>query len=237
MRIPDGRLPPRVSSASTVLGIVGAGRMGRALVTRLTGERELVVVSRRPGDVALEGGRRVPVGTDPAALAGCAAVLLAVPAPGIAEALAWVGPHLGAGAIAVNLATELPTPGLAGAGPRVVGCKIIGQSGQIARGVAAALVVDGATAAERTLLAQLLAPVGALVEAPEQLAASVNELVARHMIAAHRDLGRALDGLALPPAARTAAVANLAVGVWQAVAAGSTGPYLTRLLAELGAID
>lgn len=217
------------------VGIVGAGRMGQALAARLGGDHELVVVSRHAGGFTTADGRDVRVGDDPAALRDCAVVLLAVPAHEVPAALDRVRAHLGPGALTLNLATELPTAELDGSGVRLIGCKIIGQSGQIARGIAAALVVDGATDAERVVLADLLRPVGAVLDAPESLVAKVNDLVARRVIAAERDLARELDEAGLPAAARDAAAGNLAAGIWQAVASGNTGPYLTRLIAELAA--
>lgn len=221
--------------AAPAVGIVGAGRMGRALAARVGLDREPVVVSRRAGRLELADGRVLPVGADPAALGACAVVLLTVPADDVAAALAWVRPHLRADALAVNPATELATSELDGGGIRLVGCKIVGQSGQIERGVPAALIVDGASAAEQALLGTVLRRVGAVLAAPESLVATVNDLVARRMIAAQLELAGELDGLGLPPAARDAAIGNLAVGVWQAVAAGNTGPFLTRLLQQVTA--
>jgi predicted dinucleotide-binding enzyme len=209
--------------------------MGRALAVRIAMDRAPVVVSRRPGALDMPDGSTLAIGTDPAALGDCAVVVLAVPAGEVASALAWVGPHLGSDVLVVNPATELATSELDGAGVRLVGCKIIGQSGQIARGVPAALVVDGATGAERTVLATVLRRVGAVIEASESLVATVNDRVARRMIAAEFELARELDQLGLPPAARDAAIGNLAVGVWQAVATGNTGPFLTSIVEEFTA--
>lgn len=215
------------------VGIVGAGRMGRALASRIGTERDLVVVSRRAGHFASPGGDDVSVRDDPSVLSGCALVLVAVPADNVPAALDWVRPHLVPGTLTLNLATELRTPGLDGSGLRLLGCKIVGQSGQIARGTPAALVVDGASDTELVVLAEMLSPVGAVVDGPESLAAKVNDLVARQVIVAERGLAAELDALGLPPEVRDAATSNLAGGIWQAVATGNTGPFLTKLVAEL----
>ncbi|MEO6885525.1 MAG: NAD(P)-binding domain-containing protein, partial [Jatrophihabitantaceae bacterium] len=217
--------------------IVGAGRMGRALATRIGGDHQVVVTSRRPSRFTTVTGREVVVRADPAAVRGCAVVLLAVPAPGIVDAARWVAPHLAPDALVVNLATELPTPDLAVPGVRLVACKVIGQSGQIAQGSPAALIVDGADEAERKLLASVMCPVGAVIEASEDLVAGVNALVARRMITAQLELARELDAMGLPPAAREAAIGNLAVGVWGAVASGNTGPFLTKIVDEIAGCD
>lgn len=212
--------------------IVGAGRMGRALATRVGTEHGVVLVSRRPGRLRFADGRELAVGSDPAAATGCALVLLAVPAAEVAAAAGWVAPHVDPGAVAVNLATELPTSDVGVPGLRTVGCKVIGQSGQIERGVPAALIADGATGPERTLLAMALGRVGVVLDGPEDLVARVNELVSRRMVTAQLDLIAALDAVGLPAGARDAALGNLAVGVWGAVAAGNTGPFLTRILEQ-----
>ena len=213
--------------------VVGAGRMGRALATRLGGEHEVVLVSRRPGRMTDGEGRVLDVGSDPAAASGCAIVLLAVPAPEVAAAAAWIAPHVDRTGLVVNLATELPTADVAVPGLRLVGCKIIGQSTQIARGSPAALVAGAMTGTERALLVDALGRVGVVIDAPEQLAARINDLVARRMIAAQLDLTAALDEMGAPPHAREAALGNLAVGIWRAVASGNTGPFLTRIVEQL----
>ena len=209
--------------------------MGRALAARLGPRGDLVLVSRHADRVALPDGRQILIGTDPAVLVDCAVVLLAVPAIEVPGALARVRPHLGAGAIVVNIATELATSDLDGVGIRLLGCKIIGQSGQIARGVPAALVVNGATCAERAVLARVLEPVGAVLNAPESLVAEVNDRVARRVIAAQLSLVRELGELGVPAVAHDAVIRNLAPGVWQAVASGNTGPFLSKIIEELSA--
>jgi hypothetical protein len=207
--------------------------MGRALATRLGGEHEVVLVSRRPGRVTDGAGRVLQVGSDPAAASGCAIVLLAVPAPEVAAAAAWIAPHVDRAALVVNLATELPTANIAVPGLRLVGCKIIGQSAQIEQGSPAALIAGAMSGTERAQLASALGRVGVVIDGSEQLAMRVNDLVARRMIAAQLDLVAALDELGLPPQAREAALGNLAVGIWTAVASGNTGPFLTRIVEEL----
>lgn len=215
------------------VGVVGAGRMGRALVVRLSDDHDMVVVSRRTGSMSLPGGREIAVGDDPAALRECALVLLAVPAHEVAAALARVAPHLQPSAIAVNLATELPTSELDTDGVRVIGCKIVGQSARIEGGAPAALIVDGATDDERALLLSVLSPLGVVLNGPESLVATVNDLVARRMITAQFELAAALEQAGLPPEARDVAIGTLAVGVWESLARGNTGPFLTKIVNEM----
>ncbi len=214
--------------------IVGAGRLGRALAARLrTSGTDPVVVSRRQSQIFGADGKVLDVADDPAAASGCGIVLLAVPASEVAAALRWLVPSLGRDTLVVNLATELPTTTLSVDGCRVVGCKIIGQSGQIERGNPAALVVDSADEADRALLARVLRPVGTVIATSEQFAARVNELVARRVIEAQLSLARALDDLGTPSVARAAAIGNLAPGIWDAVASGNTGPFLRGLVDEV----
>lgn len=217
--------------------IVGAGRMGRALATRIGTGHDVVVVSRRPGRLLLADGRELVVGDDPAAARGCAVVLLAVPADEVPAALHWVAPCLDSGALAVNLATELDTAELDTAaldevGAQLAGCKIVGQSGELERGAPAALVISRADAAQRELLTGVMREVGYVVDAPERLVAQVNELVARRIVTAQSAMAEELDALALPAAVRNAALGNLALGVWRAIASGNTGPFLRRIVAQ-----
>lgn len=219
-------------SASTCVCIVGAGRMGRALAGRIGPGHQVVLVSRHPTRFTTPDGRVLAAGRDPAAARACAVVLLAVPAPEVERALGWIAPVLPDGVLIANLATELLTRDLAWPGLRLVGCKIVGQSGEIARGVPAALIVTGAREAERALLTEVLRRVGVVIDAPEELVAGVNELVARHMVAAYLTLVQALDQLELPESASHAAVNNLAPGTWRAVVSGNTGPFLRKIMQE-----
>jgi hypothetical protein len=54
------------------------------------------------------------------------------------------------------------------------------------------------------------------------------------MISGHLDLVGELERLELPDTVREAAIANLAIGILRAVSSGTAGPYLRKIMAELG---
>lgn len=218
--------------------LVGAGRLASALALRISVDTEVIVVSRHSGLLARPDGRPdIIVSDDPATAATAELILLAVPADEIAAAARWLAPHLPAGVVVANMATELATAPVASLLPgcRVIACKVVGQAGEIAHGSPTALVVSGATVEETSLVAAALAGVGAVVVAAEEIAAQVNELAARRIVAAHQTLIGELDKLAVPCAIRESALANLAVGVLRALSSGTAGPYLRRIIEETAA--
>jgi pyrroline-5-carboxylate reductase len=210
--------------------------MGRALAARIGAGVELVGLSRRPDRIERGASRpALVVGTDPAAARCCELVLLAVPAAGIADALRWLAPHLAPGTVVANMATELATPPLAALLPgcHVIACKVVGQSGEIAHGAMAVFVVDHVDEVQRELVAAALDGVGTVVALPEDVVAEVNDLVARHVVAAQLALAAELDAREVPAQLRDAALGNLAVGITRAVASGTAGPFLRAIVDEL----
>lgn len=83
------------------------------------------------------------------------------------------------------------------------------------------------------MLTDVLRRVGTVIDAPEELVAEVNELVARHMVAAYLTLVQTLDQMELSEGAHHAAVNNLATGIWRAVTSGNTGPFLRTIIHEM----
>jgi hypothetical protein len=228
--------PDGVAIIPARLCLVGAGRLARALSLRIFARADLVAVSRHRGRLPRGGSTPdLVVSADPATAAGAELVLLAVPADQVRTAMRWLAPHLSAGTVVANLATDLVTASVAPLLPRcrVIACKVVGQSGEIAAGSPAALVVSGATLEQTRLVAVALAGVGTVVTGSEELAARVNEAVARQMISGYLELIDDLNRLELPDAVRQAALANLAVGVVRTVSSGTAGPYLRRIMAEL----
>jgi hypothetical protein len=227
--------PDDVAIVPARVCLVGAGRLASAFALRIDAAADLVAVSRRRGRLARPAGcDELAVSDDPGTAAGAQLVLLAVPAEQVPPTMRWLAPHLPAGTVVANLATELDTDSVAPLLPgcQVIGCKIVGQSGEIAAGSPAAIVVSGATLEQTRLVAAALADVGTVVAGAEATAARVNETVARVMIAAHRELVSELDALDVPTTMRHAVFGNLAVGIMRTVASGTAGPYLRKLMAE-----
>ncbi|MGH8961363.1 MAG: hypothetical protein ACRDWT_09165 [Jatrophihabitantaceae bacterium] len=232
----DALAPGGVAIVPARLCLVGAGRLATAFARRIASDADLVAVSRHRGRLPRpDGCPDLVVFDTPATAAGSELVLLAVPAEQVPAAMRWLAPHLPAGTVVANLATELDTASVAPLLPgcQVIACKVVGQSGEIAAGAPAALVVSGTTLEQTRLVAAALAGIGTVVAGDEQLAARVNETVARCMIGSHLLLVDGLDRLVLPDTVRQAAIANLAVGILRAVSSGTAGPYLRRIMAEL----
>jgi pyrroline-5-carboxylate reductase len=234
--VADALAPSGVAIVPARLCVVGAGRLAHALALRIDGAVDLVVVSRRAGRLPRPGVQAdLVVSDDPARAAGAELVLLAVPADEIPTAMRWLAPHLPAGTVVANMATELVTATVAPLLPgcHVIACKVVGQSAEIGAGAPAALVVSEATLEQTRLVAAALVGVGTVVAGEEEIAAQVNHAVARPVIGGYLQLVDELDGLELPEIVRQAAIGNLAVGILRAITGGTAGPYLRKVMAEL----
>lgn len=218
--------------------VVGAGRLGRAIANRVPNAFDLVVVSRRSDQFPRPNGQGKLIVTDDLREArGSSVVLIAVPSSQVVTAMTALRPYLPSGALVANMATEAATDDVAAVMPRcrVVGCKVLGQSGEIERGSPALVAVQYASPEDRKLLAAVFSDVGEVVAASEELATAVNSLVARRMVDAHAGLADELQRLGVGDHVVRAVLGNLAVGVLRSIANGDAGPYLRRVIEEFGA--
>lgn len=219
------------------LCVVGAGRLGRVLAVALAVEFDVRVLSRRSGTISTPAGAALAVTVDPRVIVDADVVLLALPEHEMDTAVTLIRSHLGTNTLVLNLATDVPTDRISKLlpGRRVIGCKIVGQSGEIGRGSRAAVVVSGAARDEFQLICRIMSVVGDVVEGDESMVLQTNRIVAEHMIAAADALERDLAALGLPELVRAAALGNVAVGSLRALVSGTAGPFLRRVLSQRGA--
>ena len=215
----------------TTIAVVGAGRLARALVDRLSPHLDVIVVRRDAGRPPVGHAQEVTF-HELDALRRCAVALLALPPAALSEVVALVAPHLGDATIVVNMATEADTSVLQRDHPQVVlaAAKLVGQAGAISQGSPALVLVDHADEPAFHRLQEVLGPLGTVVRGSERLVLSVNSAVAEEIVAANRSIRERLGDLGLPPAGIDIAVSTMAVGMLQALCRGEAGPFLRKFV-------
>ncbi|HET7529351.1 MAG TPA: hypothetical protein VFJ98_00150 [Mycobacteriales bacterium] len=217
------------------VGIIGSGRLARALVARLPPGTDLVVLARRPLSAPLP--RPAEVSTAPDVLAGVTVVVAAVPGEAVGDVIATAAPVLSAGTVVCNAATDAATPPVAARFPdlTVVGTKFIGQAGEIERGARGVVVVDGAAPEVLAELTALFAGIGPVVAMDESAVLRINTAVAEEMVRAVSAIRGRLAEVDVPPDVATVALSTLAVGILRSLADGTAGPFVRRIVDRLAA--
>ncbi|MCN9244628.1 NAD(P)-binding domain-containing protein [Streptomyces sp. RY43-2] len=227
-------------------GVLGAGRLGSALAARLTGRLPLTVSDRDPA-VAQALARRLDVpAVAPAELAArCEVVLVCVPPPVVADAIASCRAHTTTGApttVFVNLATSVPTAQLRD-DPRlrdltVVALKPVCQYTAVAHGVPTVFVTPDA--GQLPLLRALVDDLGTVLlidEKTECTIGTINRIATKAALHACSALREELAELGAEPALITAAVTNVFAGTAVDFPPDPANPYTAALLRELAASD
>lgn len=218
----------------TRVAVIGAGRLARALVRSLPPDVDVVVVARHPVTEPLPRPS-VTVVDAVSATSGVDVVIPAVPGEDVVAALHDAAPSLDDGTVVFNVATDLATGDVAVLFPqlRVIATKIVGQAGELERGSPGAVVVDRADDAEFALVARLLGGLGAVVRLEESVVLDINTAVAEEMARAVSAARSRLAPMNLPPEVVDAALGTMAVGALRAIATGTGGPFLRRIVERM----
>jgi pyrroline-5-carboxylate reductase len=218
----------------TRVAVIGAGRLARALVRHLPSDVDVVVVARHPLTEALPRPSVTVVGAA-SAIAAVDVIVPAVPGEDVVAALRDAAPSLSDGTVVFNVATDLRTDDVAARFPqlRVIATKVVGQAGELERGSPGAVVVDQADDAEFALAERLLGGLGAVVRLHESVVLDINTAVAEEMARAVSAARSRLAPMNLPAEVVDAALGTMAVGALRAIATGTAGPFLRRVVERM----
>lgn len=213
------------------VAVVGAGRLARVLVHVLPDDVDVVVVARRPPSPPIRRASLTVTATA-SDIDGVDVVIAAVPAEQVAAVLEEVDAVVADGTVVFNVATDLETPEVAARFPRLrlVATKVVGQAGEMERGSPGAVVVDHANEDQLVLARRLLGGMGAVVRLDERAVLEINTAVGEEMARAALRCQATLEAMRLPPEVADAALATMAVGALRAIATGTAGPFLRRIV-------
>lgn len=215
------------------VAIVGAGRLGTALVKRLVPGTSLAVI-----DSDLDRARELAALAEGAVAAdqlvgcrGARAVLLALPPGEIAPVVAEMEKWLSKETLVVDLATESPTDQIRQSCPgvRLASAKVLGQAREISRGADAVILVDAPSEEDVQLLVHLLKGIGTVARGPADLVRRVNMAVAEEVIRCERSLRKRMAEFSLDPEWVRVAIGTTAVGILRSLATGDAGPFLKEV--------
>lgn len=219
------------------VAILGAGRMGSLLASRLPGSVRKVIISRRRQKAVALADEVGGIASDQlSAVRGCKVVLLAIPGPAIPGVVADLAPHVEPDALLVNMATDLDTEELAAQFPRLrfVAAKVIGHAREMAHGAPGIVVLDRVDPQEEEeLLASLLGGLGPVVRDKEEKVLLANTAVAEEMVKAEAALRRRLEELGLEPELIRIAIKTTAPGVLRSLSDDDAGPFVQDVIRRL----
>jgi hypothetical protein len=218
-----------------VVGVLGVGRLGRALATRIRPRLPVVLSDVEPGAV---GGLGLPV-SDVEELGGrCDLMLVCLPPPVVADALAaCAGGPLRRGLVVANLATSVPT-GVLRADPRlaaltVAGLKPVCQYRAVAHAVPTTFVT--ASAAQLPLFRTVLRDVGTVLLGDEDMVGTINRAATLAALRACADLTDELAGLTDDERLISSAITNVFAGTAVDYPPDPANGYTAALLETLRA--
>lgn len=219
------------------VAIVGAGRLGTALVKRIAPGTSLVIIDSNL-DKARELAGQAEGATASDRLTDCRgarAALLALPPGEIAPVVADMETWLTDDTLVVDLATESPTDQMRQFHPgvRLASAKVLGQAREISRGAEAVILVDAPSDEDFELLAGLLGGIGTVARGPADLVRRVNVAVAEEVIRCERSLRRRMAEFSLDPEWVRVAIGTTAVGILRSLATGDAGPFLKEVARRL----
>jgi pyrroline-5-carboxylate reductase len=219
----------------TRVAVIGAGRLARALVGTLPDDVDVVVVARRAPSSPLPRASLTVVERT-SEIDSVGVVIPAVPGEQVTTVLEEVDAVVAEGTVVFNVATDLPTRDLAERFPRlrVVATKVVGQAGELERGFLGAVAVDHADAEQLVLARRLLGGLGPVVRLDERQVLAANTAVGEEMARAVVRCRATLEALRLPPEVVDAALGTMAVGALRAIATGTAGPFLRRIVERVG---
>jgi pyrroline-5-carboxylate reductase len=207
-----GRVDARGARPGGAVGIVGLGRLGRALAARLSGGREVVgfdVVPARQDQVARDLSIRGAPDLD--AVAGCALALICTPGQAVLDVAATLR-RRSPSCLLASLATVLPPEHVAAIRARgVVVLRMIGQFKAVELGLRPLFVAEADGPAVGAFAA-LLEGVGATVSGSEEEVAVANQVAATAALRACRQLEREWSRRGLRPEFLAPAVQNIVAG-------------------------
>lgn len=215
------------------VAIVGAGRMGTLVASRVPGSYRKVIISRRRQSAVALADEVGGIASDQlSAVRGCPVVLLVVPGSAVVPLVQDLQPHLDDNALLVNMATDVGTADLAETFPdlQFAAAKIIGHAREMAHGSPGVILLDRVNPEQEELLASILGGIGPVIRDDENKVRQANTAVAEEMVRAEIALRRRLEQLGLDPELIRVAVKTTGPGILRSLGDGDAGPFVQEVI-------
>lgn len=222
---------------STVVAVVGAGRMGSFFASQLPLGTDLLVHSRRP-----DAARRLADRVEGQAcetirdLTPAGLIAVAVPAPAVDEVVTRLIDVIHDGTIVLNMATAVRIPeSLRRRRPEVhlIETKVVGHAGSLAMGVPGLVVVECPDTSILELIRSHLPGYGRVVAGDPDLVEKTNRISSREAARTAVAMRRLLTEAGIPVDWHDPAIGNVCSGTLRAIIEGDVGHFLRSTLDEM----
>jgi len=221
-----------------VVGVVGAGYLGRLLAAKLSSHQDVLVTDKVPSK-ASELALKVPVrAVNPEELFGTADVVVLVIPPEEIIPLLWrQGGRLSPGSMVINMASSLPTREiaqvLAHRDVKVAGLKLLGQAYALSLDLKVLFIYCSGDNGLYPSIADLFAPLGKVIPGDEKTVEVVNDLSTRFGLAMYLQLEKQLEEYQLTPEMKEVAIKAVAVGTILDFPPREPNEYINRRLDQV----
>ncbi len=218
------------------IGIVGVGRMGRALASRLSqqGGYSLCLFDKHAGRrQALAAKLCAEAVSSLADMEALPLVILAVPDGEVLECIRVFG-RMKLPPVVINIATNITRESLLQATEpslTAVNVKFIGHAGELALGQRPVIIVDKSSGSMATVIQAVFQTVGDVVIGDSDLVGVINRIAAEEvLIAGVRIENRLRQAAISDPAMIRSAIRQVAAGTLKAFADKDLGPFAQEIV-------
>jgi pyrroline-5-carboxylate reductase len=223
------------------IAIIGTGRMGSVIATKLAPYYNLILIDKNPrscGFLAKELKAQAS-SSDFFLLRNADYIITALPPEAISNALKEIKPYLIGRHIIINISTStsISSFNLIKSSCKIVSSKIIGHAQQISIGELPAILIDGDDEDAKQKSAMIFGKIGVVYFGNEELVNIVNKVASEEGIKAAYNIKKRLKDLNVPDEYTSFAIRNVASGTMNSFALGEAGPFAKKLIDKLSRDD
>ncbi len=216
------------------IGLIGVGRMGRALAAKLVDHVILCVYDREFSKMeALANGLNVSNAEGMEQIARLGTVILAVPDSEVINCINIFNnmPHP---VTVINVATNVKQKTLeetAASHVKCIGVKFVGHAGEMLLGQRPVVIVDERVPELVPRVEEIFQLVGQVIVGDSDIVSEINTIAAEHVLAAgvHIEAGLRQQNITNPIIIRSA-IRQVAAGTLKAFADGNLGPFAQEIV-------
>lgn len=216
------------------VGLVGVGRMGRALAARLADHVELVLFDRDSTQLTMVAGEyKIKIADSLEDMAALGTVILAVPDREVISCIKLFN-QLSRPLTVINIATNVDRHVLretAGRNVKCISAKIIGQADEMMAGQRPVIMVDDHPVELVASTAEIFSKAGDVIIGRADLVAQINRMAAERVLTAAVTIEETLREQNITDQAIIKnAIGQVAVGILKAYANSDLGPFAREIV-------
>ncbi|VBB06896.1 Hypothetical protein LUCI_2136 [Lucifera butyrica] len=221
------------------VGLIGIGRMGKALIPGLAEQFELWIYDRDPANMETVAEKYpVFIAKDLAQIAESGVVILVVPDREVVSCLKELN-QIKKPVVVINAATNVARYTLqemAAGHVKCIGAKFVGQAGEIVLGQKPVIIIDDQPADLVPLVKEIFAGIGPIVVGKADMVTYINTVAAEAVLEAAVRMEESLRyrGITEPVVIQTA-IRQVGAGILKAYADNDLGPFAREIVRAIRA--